>query len=144
MDMSLLSFALRASSSSSILNVRPRSSRISTNRALMRSNISSHDTPYVRCAWHRYRRSVILWSFEFLFPAADTTTRRRDGSDSTMSLTLRNWEASATDEPPNFATLSMLQSSLFSAKNSFAPCLLSSAARSCIALTVTGSVTAKT
>gem|GEM_PF-146972 len=32
---------------------------------------------------------------------------RRAGSASTMDLTLANWRASASDEPPNFKTLSM-------------------------------------
>lgn len=72
------------------------------------SNTASQLTPYCRWAWHRYSRSVILWSFLNRLPAALTTTTRRLGSDSTMERTLLSCWASAMDEPPNFNTFNMI------------------------------------
>ena len=86
---------------------RPSASRISKYRLRTISNTPSQLTPYCRWAWHRYSRSVILWSFLNRFPAALTTTTRRPGSASTMERTLANWVSSAMDEPPNFNTFNI-------------------------------------
>ena len=80
-----------------------------------------------------------LWSPLLRLPAAETTTTFRAGSASTMALTFWNCSAPATEEPPNFATFTMAQSST-AAKNREAPSPRSRAASSCMALTDMGLV----
>ena len=105
------------------------------------SKISSQLTPYLMCAAQRYKRSVILWSPEKRLPGADTMTTRRDSSASTMALTLANCWASASDEPPNFRTLSIfLYSSSILAKNTGSPHERARSARANASATVMGPV----
>ena len=47
-------------------------------------------------------KSVILWSCLSRFPAAETTTTRRSGSERTMSRTFRYWSAEAMEGPAEF------------------------------------------
>ena len=110
-EMPLSILARRASNSASSGVVSPSSSRIFRYRLRTISNIPSQLTPYCRWAWHRYSRSVILWSSLNRFPAALTTTTRRAGSASTMERTFSSWWASAMDDPPNFNTFNIVLAS---------------------------------
>ena len=88
--------------------LRPSSPASATKRPSMSLSRELQSTWYWMCAFTSSSRSVSLLSVGKRLPEADTTTNLRSGSDLTMSLTLRNCPASATDEPPNFATLIIL------------------------------------
>ena len=102
----------KASNFSATGHLRPSSSAMSWKRCWMSARSAVQSTWYCTWALTSRRRSVILLSPEKRLPAAETTTKRRSESDSTMSLTLRNCSAEATEEPPNFAILIMLVEAL--------------------------------
>ena len=108
-----LMFLANSSNFSRTGHLRPSSSAMSTKRCSMSARSDVQSTWYWMCAFTSSSRSVILLSAEKRLPAADTTTKRRSGSASTMALTLRNCSADATDEPPNFAILIMREILVF-------------------------------
>jgi hypothetical protein len=102
-----LMLAAKVSNFSATGHLTPSSSAMSTKRCSMSARSEVQSTWYSMCAFTRSRRSVILLSPEKRLPTAETTTKRRSGSDSTMDFTLRNWSAAATLEPPNLQILIM-------------------------------------
>ena len=102
-----LMFLANSSNFSCTGHLRPSSEAMSRKRRSMSARSAVQSTWYWMCAFTSSRRSVILLSEESRLPAADTTTKRRSGSASTMDLTLRNCSADATDDPPNLAILIM-------------------------------------